>query len=399
MKILYHHRIASKDGQYVHIEELTRALRKLGHEVIIVGPAAVEEDVFGSESGAIALLKRAVPGFLYESLELGYNLVAYRRLYQAVRRHRPDCIFERCNLYMLAGVWIKRRFKLPLLLEVNAPLFDERSRFGKIALRFLARWSEHYVWRKADAVLAVTQVLAKYLRAAGVADRRIHIIPNAIDPAKFGAISDQVEAKRRLGLEGRCVLGFTGFAREWHGLERVVDVVASDLTGARHLVIVGDGPARQAIETHARTLGVASRVTVTGVVDRHRVADYVAAFDVALQPDVVPYASPLKLFEYLALGRAIVAPDSENIREVLSHEHNALLFDPQDTAAFARTIERLCSDAELRTRIGENARRTIYERGYTWDNNAREVISLFEQVGVGASQPGVLRSASEADGP
>jgi glycosyltransferase involved in cell wall biosynthesis len=398
VKILYHHRTASKDGQYVHIEELTQALQRLGHEVIIVGPPSVDKGVFGSESGTIALLKRFIPALVYEMLELGYSLIAYRRLAKAVRQHRPDCIYERYNLYMLAGIWIKRKHKLPLLLEVNAPLFDERSRYGGLALKSLAGWSETYAWRNADGVLAVTQVLARRLREAGVADHRINVIPNGIDPNKFGTIPNPVEAKRRLGLQGRLILGFTGFAREWHGLERVVDVVASDAAGNRHLLIVGDGPARNAIEVRAVALGVASRVTITGVIDRYRVADYVAAFDVALQPDVVPYASPLKLFEYLALGRPVVAPDQENIREVLAHEHNALLFDPVDATAFGKALERLCADSVLRRRIAENARLTIQEHDYTWDNNARKVVGWFQQLGVRSVLADAVRDTAEVVG-
>lgn len=394
MKILYHHRIASKDGQYVHIEELTQALQRLGHELIIVGPVSFEERRFGAESGAIAMLKRFIPAFVYEGLELGYSLVAYRRLVKVVREHRPDCMYERCNLYMLAGIWIKRRYKLPLLLEVNAPLFDERSRYGGLALKSLARWSETYVWRGADHVLPVTQVLAKRLQLAGVASERITVIPNGIDPIKFGMTIDQAEAKRRLGLQGRFVLGFTGFVREWHGLERVVDIIASNQAFNRHLLIVGDGPARTAIEQRAATLDVSSQVTITGVIERNHVAGHVATFDVALQPEVVAYASPLKLFEYMALGRPIVAPDQENVREVLWDEHDALLFDPANASSFANAVERLCADATLRARLAENARRTIDERGYTWDNNARKVIALFEGLGVQTPQTAALHDAS-----
>lgn len=397
MKILFHHRIASKDGQYVHIEELTQALRRLGHDTIIVGPASVGDGDFGSESSAVALLKRFVPAFIYEVLELGYSLIAYRRLDKAVRRHRPDSIYERYNLYMLAGIWIKRRYKLPLLLEVNAPLFDERSRYGGLALKALARWSETYVWRSADRVLPVTEVLAKRIRQANVVPDRVTVIPNGIHPDKFDVVLDRLEAKKRLGLQDRVVLGFTGFVREWHGLERVVHIVARN-PGERHLLIVGDGPARASIERLAAALDLTSRVTITGVVDRERVADYVAAFDIALQPDVVPYASPLKLFEYLGLGRAVVAPDTENIREVLRHEHDALLFDPQEDDGFADAVERLCRDEALRRDIAANARRTIYERGYTWDNNARKIISLFYEAGVRTVPNSVFNTGREVEG-
>jgi glycosyltransferase involved in cell wall biosynthesis len=146
------------------------------------------------------------------------------------------------------------------------------------------------------------------------------------------------------------------------------------------LLVVGDGPARESIETRAKQRGIADRVTVTGVVDRDRVPGYVAAFDIALQPSVVSYASPLKLFEYLAMGRAIVAPASPNITEVLTDGENAVLFDPDQADGMLRAIERICGDGELRRRVADGARNTIARRKLTWDDNARRVVELFERL-------------------
>ena len=106
--------------------------------------------------------------------------------------------------------------------------------------------------------------------------------------------------------------------RDWNGLEPVIDQLARTDGQRWFLLVVGDGPARAALEERARDLGVATRVRFTGVVRREEIPALVSAFDIALQPAANPYASPLKLFEYLALGRAIVAPDQPNIREVLT---------------------------------------------------------------------------------
>jgi glycosyltransferase involved in cell wall biosynthesis len=379
LKILYHHRIRSKDGQYVHISELIHALRKLGHEVLVVAPAATERAEFGADAGVVALLKRFAPGFAYELMELAYSLVAYRRLRRAVLAFRPDCLYERYNLFLPAGVWIKRNFGLPMLLEVNAPIYEERARYDGISLKRLAAWSQAYAWRNADFVLPVTRVLADMVLAAGVPGQRIAVIPNGIDPDRFGNNSLPAEAaKTKLGLDGRLVLGFTGFVREWHGLDRVVDLVADRAGGPRlHLLIVGDGPARESLQARARERGIVDRVTFTGVVDRDRVPDYVAAFDVALQPAVVPYASPLKLFEYLAMGRAVVAPASPNIREILSDGENAVLFEPDEADGMLRAIDRICTDGDLRRRVAEGAKATVVQKNLTWDANARRVADLF----------------------
>jgi glycosyltransferase involved in cell wall biosynthesis len=382
MRILYHHRIRSKDGQYVHIEEMVGALRALGHEVIVVGPAAVEKEAFGAEAGVTSILKRFLPKFFYELMEFAYAYRAYARLDRAVRTHRPDCLYERYNLFLPAGVWIKRKFRLPMLLEVNAPICAEREKYGGIALPRLARWSERYAWSGADYVLPVTNVLAQIIERSGVPKERIVVIPNGIDPERFSGALCCLEAKKSHGLEGRIVLGFTGFVREWHCLERVIDVLARDRGVPRHLLIVGDGPARPGLERYANALGVSHQVTITGIVPREAIARYIAAFDVALQPAATGYASPLKLFEYMAMGRAIVAPAQANIQEVLQDGANAVLFDPNDPAALISAIDRVCEGAELRQRIAQGAKESIGALGLTWKNNAERVNELFVRLEV-----------------
>jgi len=388
VRILFHHRIRSKDGQFVHIEELTRALKGLGHEVFLVGPSAIETEAFGADAGIIAWLKEVLPGVIYEVFEFGYAFLAYVRLRRAVQRYRPDCLYERYNLFLPAGVWLKRRCKLPMLLEVNAPLLDERKKYNGLSLIRLARWTEEHTWRGADCVLPVSQVLAELVRRAGVPDSRIVVIPNGVDREHFQNISDRSESKRRLGLEGRLVLGFTGFVREWHGLDQVVEMLAENsLSNSLHLLLVGDGPARQELEKKARALGVEGKLTITGVIDRDSVAHYLSAFDIALQPAVTDYASPLKVFEYMAMGCAIVAPAKPNIQEILTSGKDAVLFDPGDRSGFRMAVERVCNDSALREQISKRAQETIIERDLTWESNARRVISIYVQLGVRDTRP------------
>ncbi|MBC7454788.1 MAG: glycosyltransferase family 4 protein [Massilia sp.] len=379
MRILYHHRTRSKDGQFVHIEEMIGALRANGHEVIIVAPPSAETESFGSDAGGVALLKRYLPKWFYEIMELAYSLVAYRRLAAAVKLHRPDCLYERYNLFLPAGIWVARKYQLPMLLEINSPILEERSRYDGVSLKRLARWSQEYTWRHADLVLPVTRVLGDIVATAGVAPHRIKVIPNGINCERFGGSLDVNAAKRALGLEGHLVLGFTGFVRDWHGLDKVIAMIARDPPQSqRVLLIVGDGPVCAALGRQARALKVDQRVRFTGIVGRDQVADHVAAFDIALNPAVVAYASPLKLFEYLALGKAIVAPAQPNIEEILTDGHNAVLFDPLDQDGMVNAIDRLCSDAQLRRRVGGNARLTIAAQELTWRANAQRVTTLFE---------------------
>lgn len=371
MKILYHHRVGSRDGQYVHIDSLTAALAERGHELVFVSPKVGDAQRFGGENRMVAALRSSLPKAAYESAEFAYAIHAYRRLARAARRHQPDVIYERYNLFLPSGVWVRNRYGIPLLLEVNAPLYSERARYGGLALARLARWSERYTWRRADHVLPVTRVLARLIAETGVPDQRMTVIPNGIEPALFRNVPSGDEAKRSMGLEGRTVVGFVGFMREWHRLERALELLLPDPN--RHLLVVGDGPARADIVAQAHRLGVSDRVTVTGTVERKEVASCIAAFDVALQPHVVPYASPLKLLEYMAMGKAIVAPAMDNIGELLQDGSNAVLFDPDYPNDFVRAADLLCRDAGLRSRIGTQAARTIDERDLTWSANARRV--------------------------
>jgi glycosyltransferase involved in cell wall biosynthesis len=378
VKILYHHRTRSKDGQFVHIEEMITAFRAQGHEVIIVAPPSAETEDFGSDAGLVATLKRYLPKWFYELMELSYSLVAYRRLARAVKQHRPDVLYERYNLFLPAGVWLARKYKLPMLLEINAPILEERSKYDGLSLTKLARWSQAYCWKNADVVLPVTRVLGDIVAAYGVPEERIVIIPNGINGERFDADIDVAAAKKALGLENVLVLGFTGFVRDWHGLDKVIAMIAQDPPNAqRQLLVVGDGPERSVLEQQAKSLGIEKRVKFTGVIGRDEVAQYVAAFDIALQPAVVAYASPLKLFEYLALGKAIVGPAQPNLREILTHEHNALLFDPKDADGLSKVIARLSEDAPLREKVARNARAAIADQKLTWHENALRVVGLF----------------------
>lgn len=362
----------------MHIEEMIAALVAQGHEVRVVAPAASDEGQMGGGVGWVHRLRASLPKAAYELLELAYSLVAYRALAKAAREFEPDVLYERYNLFLLAGVMLKRRTGIPLLLEVNAPLVHERAlHSGGLALPALARWAEGAAWRGADRVLPVTRVLAGYVKAYGVPEERIAVIANGINEAHFAEAPAPTLAKAQRGLEGKLVLGFTGFVREWHGVDRVIRWMASPAAPANaHLLVVGDGPVRAELEQLARELNLAERITFTGVIHRDQVPHWVASFDIALQPAVVAYASPLKLMEYLVLGKAILAPRAPNLLEVLSDGENALLFDEADAGSFERALSKLCDDAALRDTLARGARATIARLKLTWDGNARRVVDL-----------------------
>jgi len=380
MKILYHHRTLSKDGQNVHIEELIAAFRRAGHDVHVVGPTSYKEAAFGSDGGLASRIRQALPTSVGELIEIAYSGLAFYRLMKAYRAVQPDVLYERYNLFLLSGAWLRRITGIPYFLEVNAPLAEERRLNSGLSLRRLAHWCERAVWRAADVVLPVTQVLANYVTTAGVHARRIQVLPNGIDLKHFPISLSGEGVRRKHGLERKTVIGFTGFLREWHGLPAIVDVMrALTIKGYDlHFLVVGDGQGRPALEQAAKSAGIEDRITITGIVDRHEIPAYVASFDIAVQPKATEYASPLKLFEYMALGRAIIAPDQPNLREVLVHGKNAVLFSPDDPASLSEALSCLILASDLRAEIGAAAERTVQELELTWDGNARKIAAAME---------------------
>jgi len=381
LRILYHHRVRSKDGQGVHINEITSALQNLGHDVVVVEPPAYRRSSFGDEPGALSWIKDNIPRPFFELLELGYNIPAFLRLLISRRIQKHEVIYERYSLYLLAGVWFSRLTRIPLILEVNAPLAKERARFGGIGMPRLANRLEKLVWRSATHVLPVTQVLSDYIANVGVASHRITVIANGIEQKRFSAALPSAQAKSVLGLTDKIVLGFTGFLREWHRLETIIDIVGSDeMPSELHLLIAGDGPARSSLERRVHEAHLESKVTFLGLVGHDSIPNIIAAFDIALQPAAVEYASPLKLFEYMALGKAIVAPDQPNIREILTRDKDALLFEPDSIEDMTQKIRQLAFSAELRDRLGEAALSTLLARHLTWTENAKRISRIADQI-------------------
>ncbi|HBS34058.1 MAG TPA: glycosyltransferase WbuB [Parvularcula sp.] len=376
MRILYSHRTRSSDGQAVHIRSLTEALIRRGHDLAIVGPDEASPgerplDAAAGEGG----LRELLPAPVYELAEIAYSAPAYLKLAARAKAFAPNVLYERYNLFFHAGVRLARQSGLPFLLEVNAPLAEERARHGKLALKSLAQASEASIWRAADRVLPVTRALGAYVEAAGVDPARIEVIPNGVEAA-FLKEHDPRPVRARYGLDGKIVLGFTGFVRDWHGLDRIVAYLGERRRSDLAFLIVGDGDTRARLETQAAALGVRESVIFTGVVQREDVPAHLAAFDVALQPAVTAYASPLKLFEYMAAAKAIIAPDAPNIREVIGDDADAVLLREGDDAALFGALDALVADKARRQDLGGAARRTLLRRGFTWDANAGRVEAL-----------------------
>lgn len=372
MTILYHHRTLADGAEGIHIEEMVRAFRELGHDVHVIGLAASSEGV--ARRTWIARVRTLMPSGLFEAASMAGNLVEYFEVRRAIRTLAPAFLYKRHARNDVAALWAARRAGVPAVLEVNCLFTGPGYReFEPVALESIAIRLERWAMRLATWRLAVSTPLARLIEAmAGVGAT---VMPNGADPARFdpgGAHPAAVRA--RYGFDGHLVVGWTGVLREWHGLELLLDALAR-VPDAR-LLIVGDGPARATVEARADRLGMIDRVVVTGRVPHERVPDYVAAMDVAVVAhDRTGVASPMKLLEYMAMAKPVVAPRLDNVRDVVDDDRTGLLFTPGDVNTLAAALQRLAADPALRARLGRAARESI-ETARNWRRNAEQVLDL-----------------------
>jgi glycosyltransferase involved in cell wall biosynthesis len=250
VKILYHHRIASKDGQYVHVEELTNAFLEQGHELYFVAPQVNENAEFGGDGGFVSKLKKALPQALYEIIELTYSLWVFIKLAVAILKFKPDVIYERYNLYQPAGVLVAKLFNIPLLLEINAPLAEERAKYSGLAMPSFAKKIENYTWRGADCCLPVSNVLADYVRAVGIKENKIVVIHNGVKQQFI----DQMLEKPIDEDKKQITIGFTGFIHPWHGMDKALEAIAEHKELPLKLVCIGDGDILPELKLQAESL-------------------------------------------------------------------------------------------------------------------------------------------------
>lgn len=385
MRILYHHRTQAEDGQAVHIRALIGAFRALGHTVeefslvrrASPGPAAA------AAPGRFAWIGK-VPRFARELMEYGYSAYARRPLVGAGRDFRPDFLYERYAFGNTAGLAAARDLRVPLVLEVNSPMVLELGKTRGLSFPGLARRVERDLFRRADRVCVVTGVLRDMLLEMGVPEERLLVTQNGVELARY-AYPERAEARRRaraeLALEavaeGELVLGFVGFYRDWHRLDVVLGAMAARELAHTRLVLVGEGPARPALEAEAARLGLSARVHFAGPRPHGAIPALLPAFDVALVPAINPYASPLKLFEYMAAALPVIAPDQPNLREVLTDGVDALLVQSGAVEPMRAALLRL-SEPALAAHLGAAARATLERCDHTWEGNARRVVAAVE---------------------
>jgi glycosyltransferase involved in cell wall biosynthesis len=385
-------------GASVHVRGLVSGLAAEGHEVLLLCPQA------GSGGGelvaAAALRELPLEGPIFSAVEalreeeigaggrlskdlrnLLYNAWLPGRAAALLGEFGPDFIYERYSLFGTAGLELAASLRVPLILEVNAPLVEEQAQQRGLSLPVTARRAQRLVVGGADHVVVVSPWLRSYVVGEGAAPTRVTVIPNAADPDLFAPRSGAA-LRRRLGWEGMFVAGFVGSMKSWHGLPTLLEALR--LLGAPRqafrLLLVGDGPDLRDLQALAQRMGLAECIHATGAVPYREVAGWMAAMDAGVAPYAASaegYFSPVKLFEYMAAGLPVVAARLGATESVIDEGRNGWLYPPGDEALLARRLEYLAAHRAEARRAGEAARRQVLER-HTWRHNARAVCQIAE---------------------
>jgi glycosyltransferase involved in cell wall biosynthesis len=340
-------------GGSTHVQELCEHLRAHGPTLLLCRRGSSGEGI-----AAIGRPMRRYPAAMR-------HVDAVRNLPTALavaREFKPDVIYERCTSYGL-GAMLSMALHVPLLTMV----LDQR-----------------YSW-------------LSLLRASRLVATRLDIVPSPVrnkalkvswgaNPSLFDAALDGARVRDELGLGEGFVVGYSGSFKPWHGLETLVG--AADRLRHREVkfLLVGDGPRRQAIERDVERRGLHGRFVFTGSVPYADVPRLLAAADVCAAP-FTPDAhgpsrkhgftlDPLKVFEYLALGKPTITIRAPNIEALFADGEHLLLVEPGDDRDLADAIARFMDDPDLAARTAVAGRDRVLER-HTWAAHADQLATVF----------------------
>ncbi len=317
---------------------------------------------------------------------VSYNIQLFAHILRLSRRHQVSLIYQRHAIFSIAPVLAARLLGIPLVLEVNGSEVWVKSHWSRLSFMRLARRCEAYAIRSADRLALVSDVIAEQIAPYGPEAARMLITPNGVDPEVFrpDIEGEPVREKYRLGRS--IVVGFIGTFTRWHGVGTLLDAARHVVTGHRGItfLLIGDGDLRSMLEHRVADERLSDRIVFTGMVGHHAAPRFLAACDILVSPHLGFegkgrfFGSPTKLFEYMAMGRAIIASNLEQIGDVIRDGENGLHMQPGDSAGLAAQIVRLATDTELRRTLGDNARRDAI-RFHTWDRNVTQILASIER--------------------
>jgi glycosyltransferase involved in cell wall biosynthesis len=321
---------------------------------------------------------------------LSYTEFCTQRILALWGDRKPAFVYQRYCLDNYAGVRVARALKIPFVLEYNGSELWISKNWGRgLKLEAVSERIERLNLAAADVVVVVSKPMREELVARGVAAEKILVNPNGVDPERYSPTVDGSAIRQKHGLQGKTVIGFIGTFGPWHGAEKLAQAFGQLLRAhpeyreTARLLLIGDGVKRPEVEAALEEYNARAQSILTGLVPQEEGPAYLAACDLLASPHVpnsdgTPFfGSPTKLFEYMAMGKGIVASDLDQIGEVLSHDQTAWMVEPGDSDALLQGLKTLLDDAALRERLG-NAAREEALRHYTWQAHTARIIAALE---------------------
>lgn len=368
--------VFGKKGCSIHVQEVIRAFMGQGIEVVLFAARLGGTPPAGLE--ALPVHRLAAPPKGEAELREKAALAGNQQLIDALACEASfDMIYERYSLWSYSGMEYAQSVAVPGVLEVNAPLIEEQAQHRALVDRNAAEQVAQRAFSAASTIIAVSEGVAEHVMSYSGTAGRVHVVPNGVDPERFGTRS--TEAK----ISGAITIGFVGTLKPWHGLSTLVQAFA---TVQRHhpdtrLLVVGDGPERSALTAEVEAGQLTPFVEFTGAVDPDEIPAVLSRMDIAVAP--YPnlsdfYFSPLKVYEYMAAGLPVVASRIGQLADLLQDGRNGVLCTPGDAEDLAQAVCRLVRDPATRRSLGEAARLTVLH-DHTWANVAVRVLELARQ--------------------
>ncbi len=370
----------SKGGS-IHVQSVLGSLVRRGVEVVLYARRVGGNTPAGLEGIRLEKLAKAPRG---QTVQRERFLLDDNQTIQSMLAKEDgfDVIYERHSLWSYGAMAFACDAGIPGVLEVNAPLVEEQLRYRTLHLVDETQAAVAKSFAAAGAVLAVSRELGQWLDTQTAARGRVHVVSNGVDVERFGN-----QVKPRLSTETDVVtIGFVGSLRPWHGVDQLLAAFLRLRKAHRsvRLVIVGDGPMRAELEAMiAQHDDAKDAVIFVGSVEPDSVPGWLASMDIAVVPYPALegfYFSPLKLYEYMASGRAIVASAVGQVCDVIADGYSGLLYRPGDIDSMCGALVRLVGDRALRLKLGSNAR-DVACREHSWDRRVEEILQIASTLG------------------
>lgn len=389
MKILYVHRTQGRGGEGVHITSIVSALRTLGHTVDVLSPPGIDPFSTAGDSPVDkseirmtgirrlwTFVSRSLPQWMFELAEVAYNLYLFPRIVIRLSHGGYDFLYERYAFMNFAPTASASVLKIPRAMEINEVCGVKRAR----AQRFLRLMEvvETYTMKRADALFPVSSFLKRKIVERGIPGEKVHIVPNAIHPDLFGKSGVGKDTRISLGIEGKVVVGFAGWFDHWDRLERLVKIFREVRNIAScHLLLIGSGQMMGELQALVSDLGLSGDVTMTGPVPRADVLRFIDALDIAVITHSNEFGSPMVLFEFMALGKCVIAPKLAPLTDVLRDGKDAFLFEPGDWEELHKLLEKTILQKNVRQSIGASAREIA--ESHTWQSNVETILAAMTE--------------------